>query len=112
MLKKAQAEVQPEKNNCVDCHALNGLLLPVLMDHSRAQSVLSLVFLPEIDKLYAMQKVSIVYSLLDYTSRYHHIPLSHEAQKKSFVTLIDKFKFKNVLFGLGLSPIHFQQLIN
>ena len=65
------------------------------------------------DELYNMLNGSTVYSLLDYTSRCHHNAFSPEAQNKSsFVTLIDRFEFKKVPFGLAEVPTHFQQLIN
>ena len=73
----------------------------------------SLVSLPKIDELYTMLNGSNVNSSLDYTSGYHHITLLPEAQKKSaFMTLIGKFKFMKVPFGLGQAPAYFQQLIN
>ena len=79
---------------------LNSLLLSVVKAHSKAQGVLSLVFLPNIDQFDAMLNGSVVYSSLDGTTVYHHIALSPEAQKKSaFVTSFGKFEFKKVPFG-------------
>ena len=111
--KKAKPEHIHQKWLCVDYHILNSLLPPMVMTHSRAQGVLSLVAIPKIDYLYTMVNGSSVYSLLDCTSGYHHIALSPEAQKKSaFITPIGKYEFKKVLFGSVQDPTYFQKIIN
>ena len=48
---------------------------------------------------------SSVYLPLQYTSGYHHITVSPEAQKKSSFN-------KKVPFSLAQVPMHFQYLIN
>ena len=111
--EKAQPGEQPQMHLCVDYHACNSLLLPVVKPSSKAQGVLALVPLLKVIELYAMLNGSTVYSPLDCTSGYHDISLSPEVQKKcAFVTLISKFEFKKVPCGLAQGPIHFQQFIN
>ena len=83
LLKKAQPGELHQKCLCIDYCILNSMLLPVIKIHSKAQGVLSLVPLPNIDEFYAVLNGSTVYSSLDYASGYHHIALSPEAQKKS-----------------------------
>ena len=52
---------------CIDHHALNTLLSPVIKVHPKAQGVFSLVLLPKIDEIYPMWNGSTIYSSLDCT---------------------------------------------
>ena len=114
VVPKRSAEGEPPKKRlCVDYRRLNNLLPHVIKGLSTAKGVLSLIPLPKIDELYARLQGSKVYTSLDLTMGYHHIGLSHEAQKKSaFVTPLGKFEYRKVPFGLAQAPAYFQQLIN
>ena len=59
--------------------------------------------------MYAKLAGSSIYSTLDLRSGYYHITLSVDSQKKSaFVTLMGKFEFIKVPFGLTQAPANFQ----
>ena len=78
--------------------------------HSKTKGVHYLVPFPKINEPNDMLKSSTVYSSLECTSGYHYIPLLPKTQKKyAFVTAIDEFKFKKVIFGLTQATAHFQQ---
>ena len=110
---KVQLKEQHHKCLCVDYHGLNILLSLVVKAHSKAQGVLSCIFLPKIDELYTMLKSPTVYFSVYCTSGYHHIDHSPEMQTKStFVTTIGKCELMKIPFGLGQAPVHFQKLIN
>ena len=69
----------------MDYQALNHLLPPVTKGHSKAKKSFDLV----------------------------HIALSADSQRKSaFVTLMGKFEFQKVPFGLAQRPAYFQWLFN
>ena len=92
---------------------INSLLPKAQKAHSKAEGVLTLVPLPQIDHIYARLKGSKIFSAFDLISGYHHMELSPEARAKSaFVTPLDKFEFTRCPFGLTQAPAYFQRLIN
>ena len=110
--QKAQPREMPQKWLYANYCTLNSLLPPMVKAHSKAHGVLCGV-LPKIDELYAMLNDPMASSSLDCTLEYCYIALLPETQKKwAFITLIGKFKFKKVPFGLAQNPTYLQQLIN
>ena len=70
---------------------MNSLLPPVKKAFSKAKSILTLVPLPKIDKIYAQLKGSKIYSTFDMRSGYYHMVLSERARPKmAFVSSYDK----------------------
>ena len=111
--KKTEPGEPPRRRLCVDYRVINSLLPEVQKTHSKAKRVLTLVFLPQIDHIYARLRGSRVFSTFDLRSGYHHVELSPEATAKStFVTPMDKFEFTRCPFGLSQAPAYFQRLIN
>ena len=62
IVPKRTAPGEPPKRDCVDYRVINSLLPKVNKAHSNTNSVLTLVPLPKIDKIYARLKGSKVYS--------------------------------------------------
>ena len=111
--KKDQPEELPQKCLYVHYCTLSSLLSPVVKADSKAQGVLSLVHLQKNNKLYTMADRSTIYSSLDCCSGYHDIGLSSKTQNKpGFETLIGKFEFRKVPFGLHQASTHPKQPID
>ena len=83
--KKAKSGELHQTCLCVDYHALDSSLPPVVKAHahSKPQGVLSFVPLPKIDGFCAMLNGSAVHSSLACTSGYHNIAFSPKVKKKS-----------------------------
>ena len=80
---------------------------------SKAKGVLTLVPLPNIDKIYAQLKGSKIYSTFDMRSGYYHIVLCEESRPKTaFVSSFGKWEFKRCPFGLAQAQAYFQRLVN
>ena len=111
--KKTEPGEPPRRRLCVDYRVINSPLPEVQKAHSKAKGVLTLVPLPQIDRIYARLRGSEIFSTFDLRHGYHHMALSLEARAKSaFVTPMDKFEFTRCPFGLSQAPAYFQRLIN
>ena len=113
VVPKRSAPGEPYKRHmCVDCRALNKLLLPVKKAHSNAKGVLSLVPLPKIDEIYACLTGSKVFSTLDMCSGYHHVEMTRPKTAFTLPANLGKWEFLHCPFGLPQAPAYFQRLIN
>ena len=114
VVPKQTAPGEPHKRRlCVDYQALNSLLPPVKKAFSKAKGVLTLVYLPKVDEIYARLKGSNIYSTFDMRSGYYHMILSDKSRPKSaFVSSFGKWEFKRCPFGLAQAPAYFQRLVN
>ena len=114
--KKTAPGEPPRRPMCVDYRMINQLLPKVDKAHSKTKGVLTLVPLPEIDKIYAKLEGSTIYSTFDMRSGYYHLELSAESQPKSAFVVGGpkggKWEFKRCPFGLTQAPAYFQMLVN
>ena len=104
---------EPSRRLCVDYRASNNLVPPVMKAHSKAKGILTLIHLSKINEIYTQLTGSKIYSTIDLRSRYYHIALSVESQRKSaFVTPARKSEFQKVPSGLAQTPAYLQRLIS
>ena len=74
-------------------------------DLSKAKGVLTLIFLPKIDEIYARLKGSKIFSTFDMRSGHHHMALSKNSRPKTaFVYAYGKWELKRPIWvGPGSS---------
>ena len=111
--KKSAPGEPPRRRMCIDYRRINKLQ-PEVTKADGGKGCISLIPLPEIDKLCAKLKGFKVFSSLDLRSGYYHIRLTDSAKPKSAFVLssLSKYQFNRVPFGIAQAPAYFQKLIN
>ena len=71
-----------------------------------------MVDIPKVNKMLACFHNSKFFTSLDLRSRYYHINLSPEMRHESvFTTILGKYEFLRMLFGVGQGPVYFTALM-
>ena len=106
IVPKKSAPGEPSRRRmCVDYQRINKLQ-PEVTKADDGKGCISLIPLPKIDKLYTKLKGYKVFCSLDLRSGYYHIGLTDSAKPKSafMLSLLGKYQFNRVLFGLVQAP--------
>ena len=111
--KKSAPAEPPQRRMCVDFRKLN-MLQPEVTNVSGGKGHISLVPSPKIDELYAQLQGYKDFSTIDLRAGYYHIGLSESAKPKTafVISIVGKYQFNRVPFGLAQAPAYFMKLIN
>ena len=110
--KKYTPDEPPHRRLVIDYRKIN-LLQKQIKREDKSTGCLSLYPLPKIDKMFAKQNGSRIFSTIDLRSGYYHIGLTQGSRPKSaFVVPMGKFEFLRTPSGLSQVPEYFQLLID
>ena len=97
---------QEAKGYCLDYRKLNAQLLTVPGNIS--SGAVTLLAIPKIDEKLAQLHLSKFVTSLDLRSGYYHLKFSPwTGHKSAFTTILGKYKFLRIPFGLAWGPQYF-----